>query len=75
MLISLAICILALVVMFKITGFFLGLFGKLLGILFSGLGYVLLGIVLISVIGATMVIIPIIFIVGIISIITNLIRV
>lgn len=67
-----AVSVLALIAMFKVTGFLLGIFGKLLGVLFSAAGYVLIGILVIGAIGFGMIIIPVVFIAGLISIVSNI---
>ncbi len=72
MIIPLILFILALVIMFKVTGFFLKLCGKLLGIMFSVAGYAMIGILVVGAIGLGMVIIPLVMIVGVCSILSNI---
>ena len=62
------ILILFLVVFFKLVGLFLKIFGKILGIMFSLLGYIILGVVAVYVIGFAFFVLPVIILVGIISI-------
>ena len=69
-----AICLLVLIAMFKVTGFLLGIFGRLLGVLFSAAGYVLVGIPGVGVIGFGVIIIQVVFIVGMISIVFNIVK-
>lgn len=71
MIIPLILFILALIVMFKVTGFFLRLCGKILGVLFSIAGYALIGILVVGAIGLGMVIIPLVVIAGLFSILSN----
>ena len=63
------VLIICLVVFFKIIGFLLKIFGKILGICFSLLGYIILGVVAVYAFGLAMIFLPIILVVGIISII------
>ena len=72
MIIPLVLCVLALVVMFKVTGFFLRLCGKLLGVIFSLAGYALIGTLVIGSIGLGIIVIPLIAIAGLFSIISNI---
>ena len=62
------ILILFLVVFFKLVGLFLKIFGKILGIMFSLLGYIILGVVAVYVIGFAFFVLPVIIVLGIISI-------
>ncbi len=57
--------ILMLFVLFKITGFFFHIAGKVLGCIFGIIGYVLLGIVYVTVFGVAMVFLPVILLIGI----------
>ena len=66
--IEILILILFLVVFFKLVGLFLKIFGKILGIMFSLLGYIILGVVAVYVIGFAFFVLPVIILVGIISI-------
>lgn len=68
----LTICFLALIVMVSLTGFLLKIFGKFLGILLSVAGYMLIGMLIIGAIGLGIVVIPVVFIVGLISIISSI---
>ena len=70
MILSLLVVIGILALMFKVTGFFFRVCGKLLGFVFSGIGYLFLGGLAVGVFGIALFIIPVIFIVGIISICT-----
>ncbi len=64
--------ILGLIVMFKATGFFLKLCGKLLGAMFSFAGYALIGSIVVGAIGLGALIIPIVMIAGLFSIISHI---
>ena len=66
--IEILILILFLVVFFKMVGLFLKIFGKILGIMFSLLGYIILGVVAVYVIGFAFFVLPVIIVLGIISI-------
>ena len=66
--ISLLIVIGILALMFKATGFCFRLCGKLLGIMFSVIGYLFLGGLSVGVFGIALFIIPVIVIAGITSI-------
>ena len=68
MILSTLLVIGILALMFKVTGWMFGLFGKLLGILFGGIGYILIGILAVGILGIAFFIIPVIFIAGIVSI-------
>lgn len=60
--------ILMLVVLFKLTGFVLGLFGRVLGGILGFFGYLLLAVLAVSLLGIGIFILPIILIAGVISI-------
>ena len=75
MILSTLLVIGILALMFKVTGWVFGLFGKLLGILFGGIGYILIGILAVGILGIAFFIVPIIVIVGIISICKAMIHV
>ncbi len=75
MIIPLILCVLALVIMFKLTGFFLRLCGKLIGVFFSIAGYALIGTLAVGAIGLGMLVIPLVVIAGLFSIIGNFARV
>ena len=68
MIVSLLIIIGILALMFKVTGFFFRVCGKILGFVFSGVGYLVLGFLAVGVFGIALFIIPVIFIAGIVSI-------
>lgn len=53
---------------FKATGLIFGIFGRLLGLIFSIIGYVLIGAIALSLIGLVALVIPIVIIAGVISI-------
>ena len=69
-LLSVVIGIGLLVLMFKFVGLLFGIFGKLLGLIFSLGGYIIIGVVAFFLIG-TFLIIPIVVVAAIISIIAN----
>ena len=72
MIISLLVVIGALALMFKLTGLIFGVFGKLLGLIFSGIGYFFLGVLAVGAFGIALFVVPIIIIAGIIAIIGGL---
>ena len=72
MIISLLVVIGVLALMFKLTGLVFSFFGKLLGLVFSGIGYFFVGILAIGMIGMAIVIIPLVVIIGISSIVAAL---
>ena len=55
---ALVITILALALLFKLTGFFLGIFGKALAVVLSLIGYLILGAVLVIGFSITFLVIP-----------------
>lgn len=59
---TIIICIILLVAMFKLTGFFLKICGKLIGAIFSVIGYMI--IAAIAGVGITVIAIPVILIIG-----------
>ena len=61
-----------LAVSFKITGFFLRLLGKVIGVVFSIAGYALIGFLAVGVFSIGLLILPVILVVGIIAIISAL---
>jgi len=67
---SLLIVIGMLVLLFKITGFIFCIFGKILGIIFGALGYIILALLAVGVFGIAFFIIPVIAVAGIIAIIS-----
>ena len=72
MIISLLVVIGVLALMFKLTSLVFSIFGKLLGLIFSGIGYFFLGVLAVGAFGIALFIIPIIVIAGIIAIIKGL---
>ena len=72
MIISLLVVIGVLALMFKLTGLAFSIFGKLLGLLFSGIGYFFVGLLAIGMIGMAIVIIPVVIMVGICAIVAAL---
>lgn len=53
----------------KGTGLFLRIFGRIIGIGFGLLGYLFTGIILVTVFGAAFFFIPIIFVIGLVTVI------
>ena len=65
---GLTLSIILLMTFFKITGWILGICGKAIGIVFSIVGYLLIAVFAVVGLGLALAIIPVIFIVGLISI-------
>lgn len=59
---TIIICIILLVAMFKLTGFFLKICGKLVGAIFSVIGYMI--IAAIAGVGIAVIAIPVVLIIG-----------
>ena len=53
----------------KLTGFFLKLFGKLIGVAFGLIGYIIVGVLAVTVLGLATVIAPILIGIGIVAIV------
>lgn len=53
----------------KLTGFFFKLFGKIIGLAFGLIGYILMGVLAVTVFGLATIFAPIIIIVGICAVI------
>ena len=70
--ISIAIFIGLLVLSFKITWFIFKACGKLLGLLLSIIGYIIIGSIGISLVGIAIIVIPFVIIVGGIAIISTI---
>ena len=70
---SIVIGIAVIFVGFKLTWFVLKLFGKLIGLLLSIAGFVILGAIVVG-LGVSLLFLPIIAIAGVISIVTGLLR-
>lgn len=62
------ITIIALVLMFKLTGFALKICGKLIGACLSIIGFAIIGGLAVTVLGVTVIALPVIFIVALVSI-------
>lgn len=67
--------LLLMVIFFKVTGFCLRIFGKLLGCIFGLFGYVLIGVLAITGLGLAVAFFPVIILVGIMAIIAAVARV
>ena len=65
--ISILITILFIVILFKLTGCMFHIAGKLLGWLLGGIGWLILAVLAISVIGLAVYVLPIILIIGLIA--------
>ena len=61
--------VIMMVIVFKMTGFILGIFGRLLGMFLSLMLHVLGGVLAVAFFGAALIVIPIAIIVGICSLI------
>ena len=55
-------------VLFKVSGFVLGIAGKILGGILGIIGYLILGILAVTAIGLSMIALPVILIVGIVCV-------
>lgn len=71
---GLLITIAMIVFAFKVCGWCLGLCGKLLGGIFSLVGYLIIGVIAVTVFGFAIVAIPIIFIIGLVTVIALIVR-
>ena len=69
--ISILITILFIVILFKLTGCMFHIAGKLLGWLLGGIGWLILAVLAISVIGLAVYVLPIILIIGLIALIAG----
>lgn len=69
MLIGILITIGLIILAFKVCGFFLKIFGKILGGIFSIIGYLLIGILAVSVFGIAVAVLPVILVVGVATVI------
>ena len=63
--------VIMMVIFFKMTGFILGIFGKLLGMFISLMLHVLGGILAVAFFGSALIVIPIAIVVGIIALIIS----
>lgn len=66
---SLLIMILLMGAIFKVSFCFLGIFGRLIGGLLGIVGYILLGILAITVFGIGFIALPVILVIGVLSIV------
>ncbi|MCR5502989.1 MAG: hypothetical protein K6F53_08265 [Lachnospiraceae bacterium] len=64
------VMLIAMVALFKVTGFCLKICGKLMGAVFSFAGYLLLATLGVTIFGLALAVIPIILVVGILTIVT-----
>ena len=68
------IFILVMYLLFKITGFMLGIFGRLLGGIFGLIGYLILGVLAVTACGLAVFALPIIIVIGIAAVTTALVK-
>lgn len=69
MLISILILVGVLALAFKLTGWAFRICGKILGFIFSIIGYILIGVLGVSIIGTALIVIPLVLISAIIAVV------
>ena len=64
--------IIGLVILWKVTWFFIKMLGKLIGAAFSLFGYLLLGVLSVAGFGLAVIAVPVILIIGVVTVISAL---